>query len=567
MKLDFDNCFRDLDLNTKVTESLQDHKDKILSLRDNQILMNKDFKNSSYLLKSYLSIHGCQDESINKIEKTLQNTSRTSKFSLDLQKSLKILQQSQSKVRPKQSLPLQRQEIKESSAQVSMSSNIQSTKQVQPDQNLWQKKLFESSTSKNLRNMNPATSSQIDTTLQPLHQSNNAQQSQKDSNVSQNSFQNIPRINVQIDPSFDQGSQPVIQKSYVSAYSKIQNQVLNQRSQTQPVIQQRNYVSSYTRMQNQAASQISSSIPQNSVQNQGHFQSRTIQSSSSNVQQNSNQGQVAQRSSISQGNNGGLQRRDQCIQTQQIANIQKQIVVNPAIYKRTIPALMQNEPRYKNFVRLVDHEVLKTYQGILYESIGNYHNTTFKLIYQGTRDGFTARNLENRLKLQTSPANITFILSNHGQIFGGFSKVKRTFPIYESNIQDLNAFIFQINKRAVMKVDDESSSQYKAVTHQSNYLCCFGRDQLKITSNCNTAYGSCISRLKRGVFNLPEELIPFSEDINPGSGDQEEDECSMSHVELTEEEISLQKSFLAGAENFTVDEIEVYEVSYPQPQR
>eukprot|EP00347_Sterkiella_histriomuscorum_P009429 403341248 len=562
MKLDFDNCFRDLNLNTKVIESLQDHKDKILSLRDNQILTNKDFKNSFQLLSSYLSMHGFKDEPIKKIEKTLYINSSSFQFSLGSQKSQKN-NQSQSQVRSHKSLPLQRQEIKENQTQVSISSNIQSTKQVQPEQNKWEQKLQESSTQKNFRNMNPATSSQIDTTLKPLHKSNDAQYSQKDSNLSQNNFQNIPRINVQIDPSLDKG--PAIQKSYVSAQTNIRNQLLYQRPQTQPVLEERKYVSSYTKMQNQAASQISSSIPSISVQNQNQVQSRSIQGRPSNIQQNQNQRQVAQRSSISFNSLVRPQRSDQGTQTKQSANIQKQ-VVDPFRYKRTIPALLQNEPRYKKFVELVDAEVFQTYESILDEYYENDDIETFKLIYQGTRDGFTARNLDNRLKHQKSPANITFILSNHGQVFGGFSMIKRTFPINETNIYDPDAFIFQLNKQEVMEVDEESSSKYKAVTHQSDYLCCFGRNQLKIPSNCNSQFNSCRSRLRRGVFSLPEQLDSSPGDINPGSGDQEEVQCTMDHVEFTQEEINLQRSFLAGAKNFTVEEIEVYEVIFSPPQ-
>eukprot|EP00347_Sterkiella_histriomuscorum_P012846 403367000 len=236
---------------------------------------------------------------------------------------------------------------------------------------------------------------------------------------------------------------------------------------------------------------------------------------------------------------------------------------NEISFSRTVLQIQQ--PRYTEFQRIVDIEVQKQEGSLFGSHLQNYQNAQFRLIYQGSRDGFTTEQLQDRLKLQTSNHSMTFLLSNHGQVFGGYSTVKRTFPDYEVNILDQEAFIFQLNNRKVLKVNLENVHKILAVTHQRDLLCCFGSWMISIESGCNLDSRKCCARLDQ-CYQFPEELKPQVVRINPGSDCKDEQLFNLDHVGENQETIRNRRSYLAGAENFIVDEIEIYEIIYELQQ-
>eukprot|EP00347_Sterkiella_histriomuscorum_P000256 403376581 len=250
--------------------------------------------------------------------------------------------------------------------------------------------------------------------------------------------------------------------------------------------------------------------------------------------------------------------QNQVVQSNQVVEELKSST--ESVNERTAPTILK--PRYEYFVSLVDTEVYKQVDSVLADAIPNIEDATFKLIYQGTRDGFTTAQLQKKLESQVSPNNITFILSNHGQVFGGYSSVKRTFPEHETNIYDKKAFMFQLYNEKVMIVDGTTANKYLAVTHKSDYLCSFGQSNLKISSNCNTDQNQCYSYLNKG-FMLPEELRSEVV-VNPGSDCKEEQEQDLEHVNFDNELVERRFSYMAGARRFTVEEIEIYEIEYPE---
>eukprot|EP00347_Sterkiella_histriomuscorum_P014229 403361679 len=244
----------------------------------------------------------------------------------------------------------------------------------------------------------------------------------------------------------------------------------------------------------------------------------------------------------------------------QVPHGDQETVVQPEIsYIRTIPAIL--EPRIQEFQRIVDIEVHKQEGSLFASHLQNYQNAEFRLLYQGTRDGFTADQLEARLKHQTSDHTITFIQSNHGQVFGGFSRVKRTFPDIEANIFDTEAFIFQLNKRKVLKLNQNNGNRRFAVTHKRDHLFCVGSWEIQIKSGCNLDSRICNASLEF-CYKYPEELQIDNIKINPGSDCKDEQLFNLNHVDEDVNHIRERKSYLAGAENFLVEEIEIYEIIY-----
>eukprot|EP00347_Sterkiella_histriomuscorum_P011983 403370343 len=224
---------------------------------------------------------------------------------------------------------------------------------------------------------------------------------------------------------------------------------------------------------------------------------------------------------------------------------------------RTVPAI-SGELRYKKFVRLVDIEVKRKWNSVLLDYFREYESDSLELLYQGTRDGFTTEQLEKRLKNQQHEYTLTFILSNHGQVFGGFQTAAWNFPQlskYSHNAvtysYDDSAFLFQLNKKIVMPVNKNSSIKEFTIAQKENYLIAFGKDVLKISSNCNTDHKQCSSNL-HGGFILPKVLR------NHALAEKEE----YDKVDFAKQLDERRRSYLAGAIDFKVDEIEIYEMEF-----
>eukprot|EP00347_Sterkiella_histriomuscorum_P020882 403336102 len=86
----------------------------------------------------------------------------------------------------------------------------------------------------------------------------------------------------------------------------------------------------------------------------------------------------------------------------------------------------------------------------------------------GSRDGFIADKF-HELCDDKGPT-VSFILSEYGQVFGGFTSVSWTSSNYD-NYSDSTAFVFSLSKRSVHK---QYQNQQEAVYHNKDGMCVFG---------------------------------------------------------------------------------------------
>eukprot|EP00347_Sterkiella_histriomuscorum_P018640 403344744 len=454
-------------------KKLQNHLDKIKSLKQNHVMKDKQFKRSSFMINQFLSLFCNLDEPIpdfGKIQHILdQNSAKAYKCFCNICNPGWIY-----------------------SIQNSANQNQRPQFNQQQPVNMPQQQPV------NIPNYQPfsvTSQQQVNTPSNPFF----SQQNQQIQTFQQNSQQQVPNNSSQL----SQSSQAVNQNQQVSTNSQ------SGVNQIQP---------------------------------------------SSTVSQNQTQAQPPQQNIVSVQQNPS----NSLVQQNQVAEEQK------SSQEQLNQSSIYDQPRYQEFERLVDIEVQKKEDSILSEFIPHYQNARFKLLYQGTRDGFTVTQLKSKLAYQVCSNNITFILSNHGKVFGGFSRVKRTFPQFETNTYDSQAFIFQLNEKKVMPVNESRENKKLSVTHRSDYLCAFGSFVLNIASDCNIDQNRCYSHLGTG-FLFPDEIRDETV-INPGSDDRFEQECDLEHVDISTELYEKRRSYLAGARSFTVDEIEVYEIYYPRAQ-
>ncbi|CDW72679.1 tldc domain-containing protein [Stylonychia lemnae] len=157
------------------------------------------------------------------------------------------------------------------------------------------------------------------------------------------------------------------------------------------------------------------------------------------------------------------------------------------------------------------------------------------LLYKGTIDGFKAKHFHQ--KCDNKGPTISFILSEHGQVFGGYSSVSWTSPISPAKFKDSDAFLFSLSKNTL-------HVQYKnfdnAVCHNKDQMMIFGVRQtlmyneyndICITDDCNNQNSSFCDI---GCTYLPPKGLQYKEQLT--------------------------KDYLAGTFNFKVIEIEVYQV-------
>ncbi|CDW80450.1 UNKNOWN [Stylonychia lemnae] len=181
----------------------------------------------------------------------------------------------------------------------------------------------------------------------------------------------------------------------------------------------------------------------------------------------------------------------------------------------------QEHNMYKEFRRLVDKQFKnsKIIPSNLIPVIGKA-----SLIYKATSDGFNSKDFHQKCDNQGN--TISFILSEYDQVFGCYTTKPWKSPITIQKEIDKEAFIFSLTKNTIHKYFEF------AVQHNKNKLMVFGtRNGISISSNCNYNSESCCSQ--GNIFN-------------PEKGCFEDDQQS--------------KEYLAGAKNFKVIEIEVYQV-------
>jgi len=146
----------------------------------------------------------------------------------------------------------------------------------------------------------------------------------------------------------------------------------------------------------------------------------------------------------------------------------------------------------------------------------------FKLVYRGSRDGFTASAFH--AKCDKIKPSVTIVQSNSkNRIFGGFTD--QDWAVTYNYKNSYNAFVFSITEKEKFFLKP-SMQKYSTYGH-GNYLACFGGGfDFRICDNCNSMSNS---------------------DSNFGHSYDTKGKA---------------KETLSGTCNFLVKEIEVYKVEY-----
>eukprot|EP00347_Sterkiella_histriomuscorum_P013792 403363346 len=217
-------------------------------------------------------------------------------------------------------------------------------------------------------------------------------------------------------------------------------------------------------------------------------------------------------------------------QKQQEVQIQQQEPIRYDLSQPRVPGFSSkyertpqknDDQKYLDFIYRVNKELDKTPKSMLRDEIPNYKKKHFKLLYQASRDGFTAKAFHDRCDYQG--AVIYFILSEYGMTFGGFTSQEITQPKFGCTyIPDRNAFIFSLTLGKILR---QIKDKKYAVGHSINKICCFGQNDISITDNCN------INNYSRCEIGGTYETAPYDRDS---------------------------EKYLASRKEFKVLEIEVY---------
>eukprot|EP00347_Sterkiella_histriomuscorum_P019369 403341890 len=177
-----------------------------------------------------------------------------------------------------------------------------------------------------------------------------------------------------------------------------------------------------------------------------------------------------------------------------------------------------------SFRQLVDLEIIKQGYSLLHTQIPNFSKMKFKLLYRGSRNGFKSSKFHELC--DNKGPTVSFIESECGQVFGGFTSIPQTSPDKYQCYSDPSAFVFSLSKRSIHK---QYQNQDRAVWHDKDSMCVFGWGDIGIRDNCDKNSDS-ISDLGF-TYELPKGYKQKSDETN---------------------------SYLAGQYNFKVLEIEVY---------
>ncbi|CDW74229.1 tldc domain-containing protein [Stylonychia lemnae] len=219
--------------------------------------------------------------------------------------------------------------------------------------------------------------------------------------------------------------------------------------------------------------------------------------------------------------------KNQCITSQQSKKLDLQIdliQIQTTLDDFTAQKLDQrSKGYYKEFRRLVNPYVSQNNQTDvnLFKLKGKC-----QLLYRATKDGFKAADFHYRC--DNKGPSISFILSEHGQVFGGYSSISWQSPEDSKYHIDKEALIFQLSKNTLHQQHRHFEN---AVRHCKDYLMVFGKtNDIQILPDCNKNDNS---RSNLGsTYMLPSGLT-WGE---------------------------WAKEYLAGSYHFKVIEIEVYQV-------
>eukprot|EP00347_Sterkiella_histriomuscorum_P015706 403356000 len=184
---------------------------------------------------------------------------------------------------------------------------------------------------------------------------------------------------------------------------------------------------------------------------------------------------------------------------------------------------LSDQDKKKLFRYLVDYEINKTQHSLISQHISNYSTKQIQLLFRGSKDGFKASKFHELCN--GKQPTVSFILSEYGLIFGGFTSLSWTYD-YEC-YGDPSAFVFNLSKGSIHK---QYQNKDKAVIHNKERMCAFGND-IGIRDDCDK---NRVSFSNLG--NTYEKPIGYK---------YQSDEA---------------KTYLAGQEYFKVLEIEVYQL-------
>ena len=165
-----------------------------------------------------------------------------------------------------------------------------------------------------------------------------------------------------------------------------------------------------------------------------------------------------------------------------------------------------------------------------------------ELVYRGSDHGFTAQAFHQQLErdvnnLRKSSATLTFVLSEHGKAFGGYTTVPWSFDDTYQDFEDSEAFVFSMTHRTK---HEQYQLKDKAVRHYPSYLPTFGYSHdFHICDNCDQERNShsLFGHSSNGTYQLEPDL----------------------GIEKDSEEAF---NYIAGSQNFLVKEIEVFKVYF-----
>lgn len=190
-------------------------------------------------------------------------------------------------------------------------------------------------------------------------------------------------------------------------------------------------------------------------------------------------------------------------------------------------AAIKNSLEQISGVSSVDSAILKNSWevSLLKEWISEVATPNFTLIYRGSRDGWRATNFHTKCDMKGP--TVLVVKSHLGKIFGGFTDVDWDLS---SNYKTSNdCFLYSIDKKAKYKI--KSNQTNRSIYASPDRGPTFGGGfDLYIADNCNSSDSNSS--------NFPVSYV-CKEYSYPGAG---------------------QSDWLAGANKFNVDEIEVFAV-------
>ncbi|MDR3540263.1 MAG: TLD domain-containing protein [Desulfosporosinus sp.] len=147
------------------------------------------------------------------------------------------------------------------------------------------------------------------------------------------------------------------------------------------------------------------------------------------------------------------------------------------------------------------------------------------LLYRGSRDGYTSGAFHT--KCDNVGPTVSVIESHLGKLFGGFTPISWISHATGAYISNDKSFTFSLTSKIRCCMPD-STKYSNAVYHHSAHCSTFGGGHdIYIASECNLMKSGCYAN-GNSTYQIPSQVVDF-------------------------------KSFYAGAYNFSVKEIEVYQ--------